>query len=270
MKKKHHQPDSPHKKRSGDTPFQQLNGSMASSNTIRSSQKEHSPISTGKISRSEPFAGIEHWKLSSEDNRHEAPPLFLGVLHSPESPTAPDTQGPGVQNTATETENLSRPTWKLAKPRVSPMEYARMYLIEKSLAERENRECRLPRYDTEWFWTQNHEKFLIIPRIPDNIRRDMMSDDFHSVTGTDTEASSGEQQVSTPITEKHYTRPMRLSLHLGNNPDLFPLSTGKSYSNGGHMEAPHIKWPNKGIESCNSVDVPDGKDLAISHRGESY
>lgn len=54
--------------------------------------------------------------------------------------------------------------YTVALPRLSPMEYTRMYLLNKAKKEADkNHELVKPLY--KWFWTPNWESFLIIPRV---------------------------------------------------------------------------------------------------------
>lgn len=62
--------------------------------------------------------------------------------------------------------------YAIAKPRLSPMEYARRYLLKKAYTKRGDIvDLPAPRY--QWFWTPQWEQFLIIPRIPPSIVRDL-------------------------------------------------------------------------------------------------
>lgn len=62
-------------------------------------------------------------------------------------------------------------TFTLARPRLSPMEYTRMYMIHQAETRRNGQKCRFPAPQKEWFWTPRWEKFLIVPRIPHIIKR---------------------------------------------------------------------------------------------------
>ncbi|KAK7210360.1 hypothetical protein V2G26_017538 [Clonostachys chloroleuca] len=68
-------------------------------------------------------------------------------------------------------DNLKTFSYELAEPRLSPMEYTRMYFIEKSLSSREKRKCMLPEPFKLQLWTPNYDEFLIIPQLPPNIKR---------------------------------------------------------------------------------------------------
>ena len=58
----------------------------------------------------------------------------------------------------------------IAPPRLSPMEYMRMYLLSKAKADLNKQNCVLERPEQQWYWTPRWEKFLIIPRIPHNVK----------------------------------------------------------------------------------------------------
>ncbi|KAI9147664.1 hypothetical protein HJFPF1_12694 [Paramyrothecium foliicola] len=125
--------------------------------------------------------------------------------------------------------SLGSPTspisWTLAKPRLSPMEYVRLYLIEKSHASKAGQPCRLPEPEKLWFWTPRWEKFLILPQVPPSINRGILTsrhnkaksvesrDLFQSVTNFKSNISEQSAMPTCP----------RLSLNLGGlMPGLFP------------------------------------------------
>ncbi|KAF4589241.1 hypothetical protein GQ602_003130 [Ophiocordyceps camponoti-floridani] len=95
---------------------------------------------------------------------------------------------------------------RLAEPRLSPMEYSRLYFIEKAQAEREGRDCNLPAPEKLWHWTPHHEGFLIVPRIPQGIRRDAFTTD-----------DGDDEPASPPADDKPCPR---LSLNLGEEPRI--------------------------------------------------
>lgn len=73
---------------------------------------------------------------------------------------------------AVETD-IERAQWTIAKPRLSPMEYARTVLIRSALYRRESATASAPAELTKlWFWTPGWETFLIIPREPVLARKD--------------------------------------------------------------------------------------------------
>lgn len=59
-----------------------------------------------------------------------------------------------------------------ATPRLSPMEYARIYYVEKARCDLEGTDCPLPQPEAYWAWTENHDKFLCVPKVPSSINRE--------------------------------------------------------------------------------------------------
>lgn len=120
----------------------------------------------------------------------------------------------------------SRFTYSLAKPRLSPMEYTRLYLLEKALSEREGRPCELPKPEKRWSWTPHWEKFLIIPRIPSCIRRDFaLGNDTNrllSKTNASKQDDSDNESVVTVKPDASKSGLPRLSLNLGRMSVLYP------------------------------------------------
>ncbi|RDA87602.1 hypothetical protein CP532_3965 [Ophiocordyceps camponoti-leonardi (nom. inval.)] len=106
--------------------------------------------------------------------------------------------------------------FRLAEPRLSPMEYSRMYLVEKAEAEKEGRQCELPAPKKLWRWSPHHEDFLIIPKIPHNIRRDLHKPNPapESSTTVPEEEEDDNQDPNLPCP--------RLSLNLGGMTTMFP------------------------------------------------
>jgi hypothetical protein len=243
---------------------------MSNPNTMQSSHGKRPPSFTGNIPQSEPFAGVDRWKSNFDVNSHEAPFESQGAQQIPRQPTAQDTEELHTQETETEIENRPRLVCQLAKPRLSPVEYARMYLLEESSASRENWECELPRPDMQWHWTPKYKKFLIIPRIPKNIRRDLVSNTTDSVSNTDGEGSSGGHQVPTLTPEKDYVGLMRLSLHLGKDPVLLPFFPDKSDPKGSDQGILCPQESSKVTEESNPVDVRGRRDTVMPHRGNVH
>ena len=58
-----------------------------------------------------------------------------------------------------------------ATPRLSPMEYTRLYYTEKAKCDEEGTECFLLAPEAYWAWTENYDKFLCVPRMPRAINR---------------------------------------------------------------------------------------------------
>ncbi|PTB69031.1 hypothetical protein BBK36DRAFT_1192853 [Trichoderma citrinoviride] len=61
--------------------------------------------------------------------------------------------------------------YSMREPRLSNMEYARLYFVEEANAKKEKRECELPPPKKAWLWGQHWENFLVLPKIPSTIRR---------------------------------------------------------------------------------------------------
>ncbi|KAI5456422.1 hypothetical protein BGZ63DRAFT_458208 [Mariannaea sp. PMI_226] len=161
--------------------------------------------------------------------------------------------------------------YQIAKPRLSPMEYARLFLIEKGLSDREGRPCELPRPAKKLFWTPFWEKFLIIPAIPNSIRRDFHCLEFskhaHHTNynpSAQVDSSTESMMVRAGSRDKDW---IRLSLHLGDLPTLFttvldpqsPESKDKiSESNDGTLEVKTNETTdlksNKLVQSLRSLD----------------
>ena len=95
-----------------------------------------------------------------------------------------------------------------------------MYLIEKSLCNRENRPCELPAPKKLWFWTPRWQKFLILPKIPSNIKRRASLKFSDSSTSVVPQASSNGSRLTKPI-PSDLSCP-RLSLHLDAMTPLLP------------------------------------------------
>lgn len=107
----------------------------------------------------------------------------------------------------------SKHEFGIAQPRLSPMEYARMYLLEKAQSEKENRPVELPAPEKKWFWTPGWEKFLIIPKVPSVIRR-------ADPTETKVDVEENEKSHLTSVTSTEECP--RLSLNLGGMNTLMP------------------------------------------------
>ncbi|RGP72680.1 hypothetical protein FLONG3_6688 [Fusarium longipes] len=266
-RKMNHQPGPPGSTRSEDMPFQPLDECMANSTTSRSSHSERPPIFASNIPQPEPFAGVDHWRSSFDDNSHGAPSVSHDIRQSPRQLTTQDTDESHTQQAEPEIEDLPRLVCQLAKPRISPMEYARTYLLEKSLASRESRQCELPRPDIQWHWTPRFKKFLIIPRIPKNIRRDLEPHSAGSVLDADVQEMNGGHQISTLVPEKDYIGLLRLSLQFGKDPVLLPFFPDEPDSERNDKVLSHPQGSSKAMEDSNSSEVREGQNLVISPRG---
>ncbi|KAI8210836.1 hypothetical protein K4K53_007217 [Colletotrichum sp. SAR 10_77] len=72
--------------------------------------------------------------------------------------------------------NEPPPKFRLARPRLAPMEYARQYLLAKAKAEEQGEECTVQKPDTTWCWSEHYKEFLIIPSIPKGVTRNFLPD----------------------------------------------------------------------------------------------
>ncbi|CEF86933.1 unnamed protein product [Fusarium graminearum] len=264
-KEGHYQPAPAESTRLEDTHLQPLDECISNSNKNQPSHVMHPPMFTGNVPQFEPFAGTDHQKLSFDDTSHEASSVSQVVEQSPGQSTAQDTEESHSQQEEPERENPPPLVCKLAKPRISPMEYARMYLLEKSAASRENRECELPRPDMQWHWTPGYKKFFIIPRIPETIQRDLVPADANSVPNTDVDESNRGHKAPEPTEEKDPFGHMRLSLHLG-EAALFPVFPGSTDFKGSDEGTPY-QGSSKATEASNSIDAREGKYPIMQHRG---
>ncbi|KAH6997208.1 hypothetical protein EDB80DRAFT_585506 [Ilyonectria destructans] len=176
-----------------------------------------------QISSPEPISETGSWSLRSKRHSNIASTVTNGSQSSrpaaSRSQSSQDAVQPILQRDGPKLK------YELAKPRLSPMEYARLYLVEKALSDRENRPCELPKPKGVRYWTPRWEKFLIIPRIPDVIRRDLTprgatdggcTSDLADLGQTD----SDNESVATLKPGTDYPR---LSLHLGDLPALSPF-----------------------------------------------
>lgn len=108
------------------------------------------------------------------------------------------------------------------KPRLSPMEYSRMYLLEKYSSLKEDRPCELTAPCEEWYWTPGWEKFVIVPRIPESINRNAIligqpEKMIDPIESDDVSIISTPQKTSSPSLSYK-----RLSLNLGGMSSMFP------------------------------------------------
>lgn len=61
--------------------------------------------------------------------------------------------------------------YSMCQPRLSNMEYTRLYLVEEANAKKEKRLCELPPPKKVWLWGPRWEEFLVLPKLPSTIRR---------------------------------------------------------------------------------------------------
>jgi hypothetical protein len=111
--------------------------------------------------------------------------------------------------------------YSICEPRLSTMEYTRLYLVEEANAKKEKRLCELPPPKKVWLWGPRWEEFLVLPKIPSTIKRrfslnlgdeERKSMAFETLGGEqDSDADSVETVKGTSsVTAK----PPRLSLNL--------------------------------------------------------
>ncbi|WYZ43276.1 hypothetical protein EsH8_VI_000975 [Colletotrichum jinshuiense] len=74
-------------------------------------------------------------------------------------------------------KNEPPPEFRLAPPRLSPMEYARQYLIAKAKADRQGDECLVRKPEITWAWTEHYKEFLLLPHIPEGVQRNFLPDE---------------------------------------------------------------------------------------------
>ncbi|KAF4967532.1 hypothetical protein FSARC_4917 [Fusarium sarcochroum] len=270
MRKMRHRSDTPENMTLDGVPLHALDQYMGTLATPKSSDGKRRPLLKADISEPEAISSTGHWKSRSADSNYEAAAISPRLLQSPKSPSRRKNRRPGARQTTPKTENDPELRFQLRKPRLSPMEYCRMFLIEKAMSERENRPCELPKPDMDWLWTRYFRKFLIIPRIPKSILRDFVTGTTGinldgPETTTETAGSDGES-VSTLTAELDCFGLMRLSLHLGNEPVLLPCFTNIQPSGGKNvtlLDAPNSDGKD---EYGLAGDVPGGKDSGLSRR----
>lgn len=156
----------------------------------------------------------KHWKKMT-GSRHEDrsstslnpvaedEPLALHPMYktSTESPTS-TTHSAKPRSKMHYPEDLHASVAKFitANPRLSPMEYARIYYVEKARCDLEGTPCPLPQPEAYWAWTENHDKFLCLPKVPSTINRDCL------VTNLDDprrSSSSGKHRAEPPTLRQH-------------------------------------------------------------------
>ncbi|RFU78988.1 hypothetical protein TARUN_3219 [Trichoderma arundinaceum] len=111
--------------------------------------------------------------------------------------------------------------YTMCEPRLSTMEYTRLYLVEEANAKKEKRLCELPPPKKVWLWGPRWEEFLVLPKIPSTIKRrfslNFTDEEKKSMTleslggGHDSDADSVETVKGTTSVP---AKPPRLSLNL--------------------------------------------------------
>ncbi|KAF5020477.1 hypothetical protein F66182_7499 [Fusarium sp. NRRL 66182] len=126
------------------------------------------------------------------------------------------------------------------------------------MSQREKRPCELPKPETTWFWTRYWKKFLIIPRIPISIRRDLMVE----ITAVEAVDSDGES-VSTLKEDTEPLDLVRLSLHLGSLPLLLPSFMDTPHPNTQSVPPQDARSSDGDIDN---EDAPGGRRLVVSQQ----
>ncbi|TEA20611.1 hypothetical protein C8034_v008571 [Colletotrichum sidae] len=67
--------------------------------------------------------------------------------------------------------NEPAPRFRIARPRLAPMEYLRQYQIAKASADSMGEKCPLPKPGLMWCWSENYKEFFILPSIPKGVTR---------------------------------------------------------------------------------------------------
>ncbi|KAF5642846.1 hypothetical protein F52700_3072 [Fusarium sp. NRRL 52700] len=207
-------------------PIRPLDQHGGTSTARKSSDRKRWPSLKANISEPISIIGPFPGSLSFETNSYEAPNTSSSPLQSPKPPLRQITMGGSTFRPFHRRGRSTGLSCQLTKPRLSPMEYCRMYLMEKHLSDYEDRPCELPSPDKHWFWTNYYKQFLVIPQIPKVIRRDLepmaFRSNVESTAADEYAADSDGESVSTVRPETYANEPMRLSLHLGGEPILLP------------------------------------------------
>lgn len=111
-------------------------------------------------------------------------------------------------------------TYGLEPPRLSPMEYTRMYLLEEAKSISGSQKCELPAPRKLWFWTPKWDSFLIVPAIPPEINRQPVVQAQDSASPQVTNISVSPR-VYRDLREMERGCP-RLSLNLGSFNSFLP------------------------------------------------
>ncbi|KAI6780775.1 uncharacterized protein J7T54_001083 [Emericellopsis cladophorae] len=102
-------------------------------------------------------------------------PAYISKRRAPShdsTPSTPTEPSPSYRSSTISQQSEQRNVrYGLAQPRISPLEYTRMWLLERVDAASENRSCQLPAPEKIWRWTTGWERFLVLPVIPASINR---------------------------------------------------------------------------------------------------
>ncbi len=160
--------------------------------------------------------------------------------------------------------------WKVAPPRLSPMEFARSRLIQAALERREGSSMSTG-LTKLWFWTPRWESFLMLPRKPiasDPVAPSEVQSSAETLSLETNEdlimlpESNGQAQVETD--RRSFLSCPRLSLNLGNLAVQFP-----SMLNLMALDAIH---PFKSLSSSTKSGSPpdSGESSRVTKRSSIY
>ncbi|KAG5997905.1 hypothetical protein E4U54_002284 [Claviceps lovelessii] len=216
----------------------------SASSAARSSHRGKRKVSALKSQISDPT--LNHaGSLPLGISFHQPQPLGFEKSPSPESILSPVpatvwTAAPRYQEQDCFDTSVQ---FAIAPPRLSPMEYARMYMLHRVETRRNGQKCLLPAPQKQWFWTSKWEQFLIIPRIPGIIKRGHWSEEGGC---SDESNDSGAQLPRLPDSAaslnpaQRSTGCPRLSLHLGGMTTLMPsVMNLTSLGMSGVVDGPH-------------------------------
>ncbi|KAG9251172.1 uncharacterized protein F5Z01DRAFT_739398 [Emericellopsis atlantica] len=175
-------------------------------------------------------------------------PAYISKRRTPShdsTPSTPTNPSPSYRTSTLSQQSEQRNVrYGLAQPRISPLEYTRMWLLEKVNAANENRPCQLPAPEKVWRWTAGWEKFLVLPVIPSSINR------IPSILGpSKRQRSSDPPKDKVPAQLSDPSCP-RLSLNLGALTSLFPSTNNL-------MAVGESRTP----ATSHSADIPSSSEI---------
>ena len=252
-------------------PSQALDQHVGTSTTRKSSDRKRWPSLKANTSEPKSIIGPFPGSFSFEAKSYEARNTSSSPIQSPKSPQRQITVGGSTLRPFHRGGRSIGLSCQLTKPRLSPMEYCRMYLMEKYLSDCEDRPCELPPPDKHWFWTNYYKQFLVIPQIPKVIRRDLEPMAFgvnvESAAADGYAAESDGESVSTVRPETYANGPMRLSLHLGGEPILLPTFMDTLRFNMSDAQVKKVSELDKEAGDGRGGADPEEKDMVVPRRG---
>ncbi|KJZ76809.1 hypothetical protein HIM_03686 [Hirsutella minnesotensis 3608] len=117
------------------------------------------------------------------------------VLPPEDGPSFAELSQKRLSASSQENDQARRLSWGIAPPRLSPIEYARLYLLEKARSRREGRPCQLPKYGTKWYWNTQKDACLLLPTIPTGIVRLLEQEHLVSFLQAEVESVSEDGNV---------------------------------------------------------------------------